>query len=580
MKSHMTMCEVYSFQDLPISLFSHTFLSKSDIGTDIKTEVRKPGSKALGDPVARITSQVVANYSHDFLFNDIDSFTTLARGYIFEGRSREEICAFNSGVGHFFQFVCCFLYSLQVALSAGNELAAQVWLLLGASIASYLPNDSQNSRSSSRHDSGQIRSSSEDASHLTEYAFPSSLVTRNVSSSALHKKSPGHISIGKSIKRMSRSASTSRHLTPASSASPSPRNAYITLPPISPRRASFFRRDSADRISTIRRPSLAVSLGGPVGLNNNNGSPSDKSSPSLRHVGEGVLDDDSDSGSSEGDGEREEIADMHSTDDEHVSKTHESPGFGLGSLWPSEPSSPLSQITRGQPWRDGNGLRNEDNGDDADEDTSPSPQSTSEQETDSQGFIMHRKSSGSQSRCRVRKTSNGKISKQRSRSSTVASLAAPVIPRPKLLAHQDSHSSIRTVTAAETSALDPSTEAVRPWQNGGGGGGGGGGEQDNRLGHRKQRSVPVSEFMFNSSAKMLNLNDHCVEFATENLATERRIEIVRAEDKRYQEITLKELKKVLEEYSEEVFHTLSVADTGLTFVSIFRVMFKCVQCCP
>jgi hypothetical protein len=44
--------------------------------------------------------------------------------------------------------------------------------------------------------------------------------------------------------------------------------------------------------SAIRRPSLTVSLGGPVGLNNS-ASPGDKSTPSLRHVGEGVLDDDS-----------------------------------------------------------------------------------------------------------------------------------------------------------------------------------------------------------------------------------------------------------------------------------------------
>lgn len=439
-------------------------------------------------------------------------------------------------------------------------------MLLGASIANYLPNDSQNSRSSSRHDSGQIRSSSEGASHLTEYAFPS-LVSRNVSSSALQKKSPGQISIGRSIKRMSRSASTSRHITPASSASASPRNTHITLPPISPRRASFFRRDSGDRISTIRRPSLAVSLGAPVSLNNSSGSPGDKSSPSLRHVGEGVLDDDSDSGGSERDGEGEGL---HSTDDEPASKTRESPGFGRGILWPSEPSSP-SQITRGQPWRSGSGSRKEDNGDDADEDTSPSPQSTSDPETGSQGFVLRRKSNASQSRSRVRKASNGKISKTRSRSSTVASLAAPVLPRPKLLAHQDSHSSIRTVTAAETSVLDPSSEAGKPWQNGAGV------EQDNRLGHTRQRSVPVSEFMFNSSAKLLNLNDHCVEFAPESSVTERRIEIVRAEDKRYREVTLAELKKALEEYSEEVLHTLSIPDSGLTYFLIFRVMFRCVQ---
>lgn len=73
--------------------------SKFDVGTDIVTEVGKPVPKALGDPVARISTQAVASYSHDFLCNDLEPFTMLARGYIFEGRSRQEICAYNSGVG-------------------------------------------------------------------------------------------------------------------------------------------------------------------------------------------------------------------------------------------------------------------------------------------------------------------------------------------------------------------------------------------------------------------------------------------------------------------------------------------------
>ena len=98
--------------------------------------------------------------------------------------------------------------------------------------------------------------------------------------------------------------------------------------------------------------------------------------------------------------------------------------------------------------------------------------------------------------------------------------------------------------------LDQNTEAGRSGQNGGG-------EQDFRLGHTRQRSVPMSEFMLNAPTKVLNLNDHAVEFASEGLATERRIEIIRAEDMRYREVTLKALKKVVEEYSEEVFTIFS-----------------------
>jgi hypothetical protein len=94
-KFHLTICEVF-----PKIFRPHL----SYIVSCRKSDVGKPAPKALGDPVARITSQVIANYSHDFLCNDIDSFVTLARGYIFEGTSREEICAYNSGVSPRFQF--------------------------------------------------------------------------------------------------------------------------------------------------------------------------------------------------------------------------------------------------------------------------------------------------------------------------------------------------------------------------------------------------------------------------------------------------------------------------------------------
>jgi hypothetical protein len=56
------------------------------------------------------------------------------------------------------------------------------------------------------------------------------------------------------------------------------------------------------------------------------------------------------------------------------------------------------------------------------------------------------------------------------------------------------------------------------------------------------------------------------EFAPERLVAERRIEMIRAEDKRYREVTLAALKKVVEEYSEEVFNIFSLsADKELTW---------------
>ena len=61
------------------------------------SELRKP-SKALGDPPALITTQSMATYAHDFSASDLDAFMTLAKRYIFEGRDRSDICAYNSGV--------------------------------------------------------------------------------------------------------------------------------------------------------------------------------------------------------------------------------------------------------------------------------------------------------------------------------------------------------------------------------------------------------------------------------------------------------------------------------------------------
>jgi len=61
------------------------------------SELRKP-SKALGDPPARVTTQSMATYGHDSSTTDLETFMTLAKTYVFEGRDRTDICAYNSGV--------------------------------------------------------------------------------------------------------------------------------------------------------------------------------------------------------------------------------------------------------------------------------------------------------------------------------------------------------------------------------------------------------------------------------------------------------------------------------------------------
>ena len=101
--------------------------------------------------------------------------------------------------------------------------------------------------------------------------------------------------------------------------------------------------------------------------------------------------------------------------------------------------------------------------------------------------------------------------------------------------------------------LDHNTEAGKPGQNGG--------EQDFRSGYTRQRPVPLSDFLFNSSAKSNGHDNGSVEASPEGFVTERRIELIRVEDKRYREATLASLKKMVEEYSEEVFNIFSPQQT-------------------
>ena len=69
------------------------------------SELRKP-SKALGDPSVQIATQSMATYAHDFSASDLDAFMNLAKRYIFEGRDRSDICAYNSGVKPVYHCVC------------------------------------------------------------------------------------------------------------------------------------------------------------------------------------------------------------------------------------------------------------------------------------------------------------------------------------------------------------------------------------------------------------------------------------------------------------------------------------------
>ncbi|PPQ79096.1 hypothetical protein CVT25_002889 [Psilocybe cyanescens] len=498
-----------------------------DIRPDRKTvvDLPKPSMKALGDPAFRLSTQIIGTYSHDFSDIDLEMFTRLARRYIFEGRDRKEICAYNSGV----------------ALTAGHESAAQVWLLLGASLAEYVPNNPPTPPPSPPHiPSDPLVAVPQVSPHpppnLTGYSFPapSASKTAESSPSISQKLSPVRQSTSGSLPRASShtpSSSTSRRLTPTSSTSSSPRHLPLSLPPVTPRRASFFgRRESTDsssisHLAIFRRPSIPPSLGITAS------SPGDRSTPSLRHVGEGVLDD-SDSSGSEEDPEGDETAAANSSEGERSNVIL--PEQTAPRTIPAP--SPLSRVAGHQVWTED---EDEGGGNHEDDAYSPSPQSS----TDSDSHGSSSPNRRSKSAKALRRSSIH--FKSRSRSSTVASLAAP---QPRPLAHQNSRSSIRTVTGADTTLREqeenlPMDEHTS--QNP---------TQDTRAGHLRHKSQTISELVVNSTkanTPAVNQLDIPAEPYDDSQMTERRIEIIKLDDSRFKATTLKALEDALEEFAED-----------------------------
>jgi hypothetical protein len=353
-----------------------------------------------------------------------------------------------------------------------------------------------------------------------------------------------------------------------------------------------------------RRPSLPVTpLQGT--------SPSERSSSSMRHIGEGVLDDsDSDESEFAGDGEDEgeETAGANSSDDYNDGANGQGVGnrvslVGLSAPRPFPTPSPLSRVMRRRAWTededgDENAESDENRSRDSDADDSdiddghemfkevnggddyiPSSQSTDSDSTgedkDDDRPLQKRPRGSSNARPRRWGATH---SKTRSRSSTVASLAAP----PRGLTHQDSQSSIRTVTAAggETPLRDRADE------------GEGGDTKDFAMRYRSQGDTTVAHTRVKSHTPLdLMLNPVAAKVAASlknagvgslggsgadkthdkekdraagkevgdspdrSQMTERRIESIRAEDRRFRETTLGALKTALEEFADEVIQS-------------------------
>ena len=414
---------------------------------------------------------------------------------------------------------------LQAAIEVGKRDTAQLWSLLAACLEDVLP--------PSPPILPQVTSAQELFTHplptpatarLTQSYFPLP-GGRPLEGGPAHKTSPGRGSVGstegpKYPPKRNSSRSASRHLTPASSASSSPRHGLTHLPPVTSRRPSFpGQRPAADqsssgrRPSTYRRPSVVGSSSVSPVVDKDSKTPS---TPSLRLVGEGALDDSDSSSGNDSDVGSAGTAGNWSDEEPNIRPSLMAPTL-LSQQRIAAPS-PLSKMV-------GRHQRTDEDGDlNDDEATSASPQST---DSDSDGPIASFK----------RQPSNRKVSgryKSRSRSSTVASLATST-PGP-MLSRQDSVSSIRTVVAGDVTYVDGDGGTLKAE------------ETIRDLTSRAPEMAPAVAAENVQPDVAPNLEHF----------TERRIELVQTEEKRFKDIGWKALRQALELLAEQVYDAIRV----------------------
>lgn len=340
-----------------------------------------------------------------------------------------------------------------------------------------------------------------------------------------------------------------RRVTPTSSNASSPRRASGALPST----GAHSRRDSTSGLSLLARPRLdssfrRPSFATPSVHSSKSESPSDgtKSHSSLRHIGEGALDD---SDSSDSDIEEPnatgESSKNQSDDERSVSqRTPRSPY-----LYPrngTSTKSPLSHVAE-QAWTE----------DEREEDGySPSPASSdSESSNDS--------SPGGSPRP-VRRAS-GRSSKSRSRSSTVASLLVSSHDPPT---RQSSQSSIRTVTLDKGTVSENMSVYHDHLRSDSG-------ATNQTFGHhRTQSGAPSGEMMFEVERRP----DQRAESMKGDGARMRREQHFRDSEKRYCDIGWEALREAVESFADEVSRTTFASDSTRPTGS-FREISKHVPYC-
>ena len=306
-----------------------------------------------------------------------------------------------------------------------------------------------------------------------------------------------------------------RQVTPNSSAKSSPRFANGTLPtPTSLQRhpSHLGRRESDSGLSAMlrrqsvhRRPSVST-------ISSSN--PAD----SLRHVGEGALDssDSSEEGGDSGDG-----GDVSSGEDGEVARPSASPQPAPLPL----PLITLSSSPFSQREIDDKHHRQRE------EVLSPSPNS-SDTASSGVGSPVHRLKSPRRHPNRV---------KTRSRSSTLASLAIAAPPFRRPLVKQESHSSMRTVLAGNVS-----------------------GRNEDR-GHDAADSRHTRQVSLQTIPPGILLSPDVPRHSKDNTTqqtrpiSDRRPDIVRADEKRYRELSWRLFREQLEIFASEVAQFIEFA---------------------
>ncbi|RPD58851.1 hypothetical protein L226DRAFT_493796 [Lentinus tigrinus ALCF2SS1-7] len=527
---------------------------------DIDSESKKDQVpiKALGDPSYRPVTQNVGAFAHDGAAEDLDMITKLARGYIYTDKEKPQICAHNA----------------EVAIDAGAHDAAQTWLIL-ESLLTEVSVPPTPPLSPLPFNNPQLpHSTSAPAAIPTVHSLPHSPVPQSqrsmtVDATILGRQkdhSPGSRSKN-SDDRHPRSTSGHRSphgITPTSSTASSPRKSSTGLPPTVPA-AIFARRESGaglppplrPRLPSFRRPSFSTQS-----LNSaHSESPSDSLRShlsSLRHVGEGALDD-SDSSESGSDDETADDA-KHGGDREGEGDgDSHPPSSASSSRGPATPHlyrtttahpSPLSRLALSQQgWTE----------DEKDDDDSPSPASTSagsseEEESDD----AHARRSGSglarrPSAVRMKRRSSTR-SKTRSRSSTVASLAVAPPPPLRRIVKRDSQSSIRTVTVGEVTPGGTLSRAegalkrddtIRDLS----GGKAGSVRASSSSLHQRAKSEAPSDFMFDAE-KSEGLGMQTPHSAARSQSDRTRVAIREAED-RLRQLAWETMRERFERYSDE-----------------------------